>query len=287
MTCDAFPGLFDRSMIADSDRAVEITRFCVTSGGREMSAQLFEAGFEWLAGTEFTSIIAVFFPAMLRVYKRAGWVPKVLNSVDGLVVGQWVPYAVGCQKHPWTNRATLYLGNTRSGVPGRLRRYRRNRSPNACAARRTRISGCVFLLRTRAIVADRCSRLIVSAIGPIPTARTALPHILATLTLCSAGLPHKFGPLFKILRRIANPCTPVRFRYSPPNISKGYGLHRNGALSLPHTLPHIRVSFSFCFATGFIACLFPAPAPATPPEPAPSDVPDPHRAGPFSRSCGR
>ncbi len=97
MTCDAFPGLFDRSMIADSDRAVEITRFCVTSGGREMSAQLFEAGFEWLAGTEFTSIIAVFFPAMLRVCKRAGWVPKVLNSVDGLVVGQWVPHAVGCR----------------------------------------------------------------------------------------------------------------------------------------------------------------------------------------------
>ncbi len=91
MTCDAFPGLFNHSMIKDPDRAVEITRFCVTSGGQEMSAQLFEAGFEWLAGTEFTSIVAVFFPAMLRVYKRAGWVPKVLNSVDGLVAGQWVP----------------------------------------------------------------------------------------------------------------------------------------------------------------------------------------------------
>ncbi len=141
------------------------------------------------------------------------WQRQGTRSVRGPEIGEKPEnIANNARKYP----LELSPGNTRSGVPGRSRRYRRNRSPNACTARRTRSSGCVFWLRTRAIVADRCSRLTVSAIGLIPAARKALPHILATLTLRSAGLPHRFRPLFKILRRIANPCTPVRFRYSPP-----------------------------------------------------------------------
>ena len=46
--------------------------------------------------------------------------------------------------------------------------------------------------------------------------RCGLPHILDMFLIRSEGLPHKNELDFKIKRRIANPCTPVRFRYSPP-----------------------------------------------------------------------
>ncbi len=50
-----------------------------------------------------------------------------------------------CQKHPCTNKATLCLGKTRSGRPGRSARCRRKRSPFLCSAWRTFISGPVSL----------------------------------------------------------------------------------------------------------------------------------------------
>src|SRR6056297_2102279 len=47
------------------------------------------------------------------------------------------------------------FGSTRSGVPGRLRTFRRYRKPRACRARRTTISGRVSLPRMPAIIRDR------------------------------------------------------------------------------------------------------------------------------------
>ncbi len=94
MTCEAFPGLFDRSMIDDPSACVECTRFCVTGSfahsERDMSEQLFIEGAHWLKTTSYSSLIAVFYPAMLRVYKRAGWSPRMINLQDGLIVGQWL-----------------------------------------------------------------------------------------------------------------------------------------------------------------------------------------------------
>lgn len=60
-----------------------------------------------------------------------------------------------CQKHPWTKTAFRSFGKTKSGVPGRLRRWSRKRYPSACAHRRTTISGLECLLLTRAISAER------------------------------------------------------------------------------------------------------------------------------------
>jgi acyl homoserine lactone synthase len=89
MTVEAFPGLFSRDMIADPEHAVEITRMCTTVMDTNVAAMLFVEGARWLDETDYTSIIAVFYPNMLRVYKRAGWSPTVLNRVDSLIVGQW------------------------------------------------------------------------------------------------------------------------------------------------------------------------------------------------------
>lgn len=95
MTVEAFPGLFNRDMIANPDRSIEVTRFCVDPWTPEGAVELFAAGAEWLrADGSLDSFVAVFFPAMLRVYKKAGWSPKVLNKIhtekDGvLMVGEW------------------------------------------------------------------------------------------------------------------------------------------------------------------------------------------------------
>lgn len=63
--------------------------------------------------------------------------------------------ACRCQKQPCTSTIFLSRGKTRSGVPGRSRRWRRKRYPNACESRRTNRSGFVFFPRTRAIRAER------------------------------------------------------------------------------------------------------------------------------------
>lgn len=52
-----------------------------------------------------------------------------------------------CQKQPFTKRTAFHLLNTRSGFPGELFAYKRNRNPNLCAAFLTRISGPVSLER--------------------------------------------------------------------------------------------------------------------------------------------
>lgn len=53
-----------------------------------------------------------------------------------------------CQKSPSTKTATWRRGSTRSGVqPWRSSRWRRNRAPAACRARRSSSSGSVCLLR--------------------------------------------------------------------------------------------------------------------------------------------
>lgn len=56
-----------------------------------------------------------------------------------------------CQKHPCTNITFFRLGNTKSGMLGKLRRCRRYRYPIPCTRRRTIISGLVSLLRMRLI----------------------------------------------------------------------------------------------------------------------------------------
>ena len=60
-----------------------------------------------------------------------------------------------CQKQPWTNKAKRFLGNTRSGLPGKSLRCRRNRCPARWRARRTTISGLVFWERTLDMIALR------------------------------------------------------------------------------------------------------------------------------------
>jgi hypothetical protein len=61
-----------------------------------------------------------------------------------------------CQKHPRTSIIFFNLGNTKSGVPGRSRRCRRNLCPSPCAILRTSNSGAVCLLRIIHIRELRC-----------------------------------------------------------------------------------------------------------------------------------
>ena len=72
-----------------------------------------------------------------------------------------------CQKHPLTCKAMEYFGSTMSGHPGRLLTCSRNRKPIAWSAWRTMISGRVSFERMLAMIADRCSGVILSAIGII------------------------------------------------------------------------------------------------------------------------
>lgn len=60
-----------------------------------------------------------------------------------------------CQKQPCTNSAKRYLGNTKSGVPGKSDLWIRNRCPALCNLLRTMISGAVSFDRTLAMIALR------------------------------------------------------------------------------------------------------------------------------------
>ena len=62
-----------------------------------------------------------------------------------------------CQKQPWTTMATIRPGITMSGVPGKSRRCKRNRYPNANSNRRTSSSGREFLPLMPAIIRLRSS----------------------------------------------------------------------------------------------------------------------------------
>ena len=79
------------------------------------------------------------------------------------VVAYWHP-ACRCQKQPCTKHTAPNRRNTRSGVPGRLRSWRRYRSPRAWMARRRASSGRVFLLPIPAIMRERVARSTMSAI---------------------------------------------------------------------------------------------------------------------------
>ncbi len=70
-----------------------------------------------------------------------------------------------CQKSPSIKTATLAVANTRSGQPGNLRSWMRNRSPRECANFLTTSSGFVSLLRIRDIVKLRCSEVRLSTIA--------------------------------------------------------------------------------------------------------------------------
>ena len=84
------------------------------------------------------------------------------GRVDGVVAyGQ---PACRCQKHPCTRHTAPNRRNTRSGVPGRRRSWRRYRSPRAWIARRRASSGRVFLLPIPAIMRERVARSTMSAI---------------------------------------------------------------------------------------------------------------------------
>lgn len=78
-----------------------------------------------------------------------------------------------CQKHPCTKMTFLLLGKAKSGVPGKSRRWSRNRYPRACASLRTASSGFVSLPRMRDIAADRCTFVMTSISGHATTSTTA------------------------------------------------------------------------------------------------------------------
>src|ERR1700735_3096083 len=62
-----------------------------------------------------------------------------------------------CQKQPCTNIAHLRVLFAKSGFPGRLSTWLRNRSPKACTAALVRISGFVSRDLMRAIISERVS----------------------------------------------------------------------------------------------------------------------------------
>lgn len=74
-------------------------------------------------------------------------------------------FLCACQKHPLINTAACHLVSTRSGLPGRSRRYSRNRKPAECSIDRTTISGCVSLPRIPDIRRERISEITTSATG--------------------------------------------------------------------------------------------------------------------------
>ena len=60
-----------------------------------------------------------------------------------------------CQKQPWTKTTSRREAKTRSGCPGNSLEWRRKRRPAPHNARRTAISGRVFLLRTLDMTSER------------------------------------------------------------------------------------------------------------------------------------
>lgn len=77
-------------------------------------------------------------------------------------VERWHPWS--CQKHPFTLMIFRRDANTRSGVPGSARTCSRYRNPMAWRRRRTFISGCVSLERTRDINRLRCRGVSTSVL---------------------------------------------------------------------------------------------------------------------------
>src|SRR5258707_196855 len=91
-----------------------------------------------------------------------------------------------CQNQPWINSTLCRLGKTRSGLPGKSRRWRRKRYARECTTRRTIISGFVFLLRTLDIRRLRSTVTCGSRILKLSLA-TCRSSLLARSANCQFG----------------------------------------------------------------------------------------------------
>jgi acyl homoserine lactone synthase len=80
-----------------SEHIWETTRFCLSPGlneqGVQVSAALMLAGCQIGISKGLESMIAIFDPRMIRVYRRLGWPPKILGSVgeghNKIFAGAW------------------------------------------------------------------------------------------------------------------------------------------------------------------------------------------------------
>ena len=80
-----------------SEHIWETTRFCLSpdlsEDGVQVSAALMLAGCQIGVSQKLDSMIAIFDPRMVRVYRRLGWPPKILGSVgegrDKICAGAW------------------------------------------------------------------------------------------------------------------------------------------------------------------------------------------------------
>jgi hypothetical protein len=87
------------------------------------------------------------------------------NSVFDFGVVATLHPGCRCQKQPWTNMTQRYLGNTKSGLPGKPVFCTRNRKPRPWRALRRAISGFVFCDRIRDIRSERCAGVSVSTMA--------------------------------------------------------------------------------------------------------------------------
>jgi acyl homoserine lactone synthase len=80
-----------------SDHIWETTRFCLSpdlsTDGVQVSAALMLAGCQIGISQGLESMIAIFDPRMVRVYRRLGWPPQILGSLgegrDRICAGAW------------------------------------------------------------------------------------------------------------------------------------------------------------------------------------------------------
>ncbi len=68
----------------------ECTRFCLAPGeGGQVTAVLLAAAADMGLRLGLGQSVGVFDACMLRVYRRSGWVPRVLGRADGICAGEW------------------------------------------------------------------------------------------------------------------------------------------------------------------------------------------------------
>ena len=83
--------------VIQSEHIWETTRFCLSPDLNEKSVQvsaaLMLAGCQIGLNQKLESMIAIFDPRMIRVYRRLGWPPKILGSIgkgrDKICAGTW------------------------------------------------------------------------------------------------------------------------------------------------------------------------------------------------------
>ena len=92
MAIAAFDGLCSLDMITEPESCMEITRFCVMDEDRDASRSrevMLATAKHICSSPRFKSGLAVFDKVMIRVYRRIGFEPTVLNQIGRLCVGQW------------------------------------------------------------------------------------------------------------------------------------------------------------------------------------------------------